>query len=124
MAQLLKARCKSSSIIHTDQSDVLRLWPLGCLAFCSSGGGAKGDLLVALAGGSQRDVNARNTHVTHITHRILRSAFVWFVVFQARPAYPRSSILGVAGFLPVVCKGLSATRVLECKSFLASNSLR
>ena len=30
--------------------DVLRLWPLGGLAFCSSGGGAKGDLLVALAG--------------------------------------------------------------------------
>ena len=29
----------------------LRLWPLGGLAFCSSGGGAKGDLLVALAGG-------------------------------------------------------------------------
>ena len=28
----------------------LRLWPLGGLAFCSSGGGAKGDLLVALAG--------------------------------------------------------------------------
>lgn len=83
-------------------------------------------MLVALAGRAQRDVNARNTHVTHthITHRILRLAFVWFVVFQARPAYPRSSILGVAGFLPVVCKGLSATRVLECKSFLASNSLR
>lgn len=30
--------------------DRILLWPLGGLAFCSSGGGAKGDLLVALAG--------------------------------------------------------------------------
>lgn len=40
------------SVPHDSQcgSDALRLWPLGGLAFCSSGGGAKGDLLVALAG--------------------------------------------------------------------------
>ena len=58
-----------------NQMYILRLWPLGGLAFCSSGGGAKGDLLVALAGRAQRDVNARKTHDTCHTCHTSNTAF-------------------------------------------------
>eukprot|EP00439_Symbiodinium_sp_Y106_P060512 s4389_g8.t4 len=41
--------CAGAKLVGGRVSRIL-LWPLGGLAFCSSGGGAKGDLLVALAG--------------------------------------------------------------------------
>ncbi|CAE7412230.1 SEP2 [Symbiodinium sp. CCMP2592] len=40
-------RCRPEDLSDCEHN---ALWPLGGLAFCSSGGGAKGDLLVALAG--------------------------------------------------------------------------
>ncbi|CAE7253493.1 unnamed protein product [Symbiodinium pilosum] len=41
--------CAGAKLVGGRVSRIL-LWPLGGLAFCSSGGGAKGDLVVALAG--------------------------------------------------------------------------
>mmetsp|Transcript_58189 Transcript_58189/g.108953 ORF Transcript_58189/g.108953 Transcript_58189/m.108953 type:complete len:281 (+) Transcript_58189:42-884(+) len=57
--------CAGAKLVGGRVSRIL-LWPLGGLAFCSSGGGAKGDLLVALAG-----------PFTHVPQYV-----AWFALYQ------------------------------------------